>query len=332
MTIRKLSKYLGLLLLLIFAYSCKEDTPAPVIENKTLTKVPAFSGDSAYTFIEKQLSFGPRVPGSEGHLACKEWMVDKFKSFGADVIEQDFVARIYTGEEWPSTNIIAQFNPTHKDRVILSAHWDTRFIGEEDKNKDKRDSPIPGADDGGSGVGVLIEIGRLLSENQIDLGVDIILWDAEDQGNRGANQPPELWCLGSQHWARNKHKNNYRAKYGINLDMVGSKNPRFGQDDVSLRYAGQLMEKVWTLAQRMSYSDMFVNERTGGITDDHLFINTIAGIPMINIINQPVGSRTGFMPQWHTHDDDISIIDKRTLRVVGQVVLKTIFSESDGTL
>ncbi|MBT8191358.1 MAG: M28 family peptidase [Bacteroidia bacterium] len=322
--------YFSLLFLLIGFVSCNEESKAvPKPATKTPVKVPAFNGDSAYTYIEKQLSFGPRVPGTDEHAACRQWMVEKFRSFGAEVIEQEFTAVIHTGDKWPSANIIAQFNPDLKDRVILSAHWDTRYIAEEDKNKKRKEDPIPGADDGGSGVGVLIEIARIISENPINLGVDIILWDAEDQGKRGSNQPPQLWCLGSQHWAKNMHRNNYRAKYGINLDMVGAKNPRFGKDDFSKQYAGKILDRIWSNARRMGYTDMFVNEDTGPLVDDHYFINTLTNIPMIDIINQPRNSRTGFVNHWHTHDDDINAIDKRTLRVVGQVVLKTIYGESE---
>jgi Zn-dependent M28 family amino/carboxypeptidase len=311
---------------------CKEDKPVVEQKVKTPLKIPAFNQDSAYYFVAKQLEFGPRVPGSEGHKACKAWLVDKFKSYGATVIEQDFVANIYTGDKWDATNIIAQFNPKHKERVILSAHWDSRFIGEEDKNQDKKDLPIPGADDAGSGVAVLLEIARNLKDNPLDIGIDIILWDAEDQGKRGPTSPPELWCLGSQYWSRKKHINNYRAMYGINLDMVGAKNARFAKDEVSRQFAGKVVDKVWTLAHSMGYSDMFVNENTRGLTDDHTFVNRIAKIPMIDIINQPQGSQTGFVPHWHTHDDNLSAIDKRTLRVVGQVVLATIFRESEGSI
>ncbi len=309
--------------------ACKDEapSPAPVVEQKKV-KIPAFNQDSAYHYVDKQVSFGPRVPGSDEHQACKEWMVSKFKSYGASVIEQDFDANIYTGDVFASTNIIAQFNPSIKKRVILSAHWDSRMIAEEDKDVNRIDDPILGADDGASGVGVLIEIARIISENPIDLGVDIILFDAEDQGKRGPNEPANNWCLGAQHWSRNQHVKGYKAKFGILLDMVGSKNPRFGKDQVSKEYAGLVQEKVWNLARNMGYTDMFVDEFTGMLTDDHYFVNVIAGIPMIDIINQPKGSKTGFMQHWHTHGDDMSIIDKRSLRVVGQVVSAVIYKES----
>lgn len=322
--------------LTVFIISCKSDNADK--SNKQLNEkpkalVPSFNRDSAFVFIENQLAFGPRVPGSEGHIACREWLIEKFKSYNADVLQQDFTANIYTGEKLPSSNIIAQFNPKHKERIILSAHWDSRFMGEEETNASKKEEPIPGADDAGSGVAVLLEIARQLSGNPIDYGIDIILWDAEDQGQRGGSQASELtWCLGSQYWSRNKHKKNYKANYGINLDMVGGKNPRFGKDAVSMYYAPKVMDKVWNLARSMGYSDMFVDSNTGGITDDHKMVNEIAGIPMINIINQPSGSKTGFVKHWHTHNDDIGIIDRRTLKAVGQVVLATIYKESDGTI
>ncbi len=311
---------------------CGGDTATKTVQTvqKPPAKIPAFSQDSAYAYLEKQLSFGPRNPGAPGHVACKDWMVGKFKSFGADVIAQEFIANLYTGESHQAWNIIAQYNPQHQKRVILSAHWDSRFIGEEDKDKNKRDQPIPGADDAGSGTAVLIEIARLLGENPIDLGVDIILWDAEDQGKRGRGEAETWWCLGSQHWSKNKHKKNYNARYGFNLDMVGAKNPRFGKEAWSQRYAKNVTDKLWTLAQNMGYSDMFVNDTTGPITDDHMFVNQIAKIPMLDIINTPLDSPTAFIKEWHTHDDDISAIDKRSMRIVGQVVTAAIYKESTG--
>lgn len=308
---------------------CKEEQKsAPVPKETKKVSIPPFNQDSAFYFVKKQVDFGPRVPGTEEHKACKDWMVSTFKRYGAQVIEQDFDAHIFNGDVLASTNIIAQFNPAKKKRVILSAHWDSRMMAEEDKNVNRVDEPILGADDGASGVGVLMEIARTIAANEIDLGVDIILFDAEDQGKRGPNEPANNWCLGAQHWSRNKHKRDYKARYGILLDMVGSKNPRFGKDQVSKEYAGLIQDKVWSLAQNMGYTDLFVDEFTGMLTDDHYFVNVIAGIPMIDIINQPKGSDTGFMKHWHTHGDNIDIIDKRSLRVVGQVVTAVLYKES----
>jgi len=290
-------------------------------------KIPSFVADSSYAFIEKQLSFGVRVPGTDTHKACKNWLVEKFESYGADVIEQDFTANFPNGESGAATNIIAQFKPKLNKRVILAAHWDTRMFGDQDEDASMRSKPIPGADDGGSGVGVLLEIGRLLNEFPIDMGIDIILFDAEDQGK---SRSTDYWCLGSKYWSNNKHKSSYSAQYGILLDMVGAKNPTFGKDAVSRKYAATQVEKLWTLARRMGYSDMFVNKNMSGLTDDHVYVNEIAKIPMLDIINRTESTESSFQKCWHTHCDDISVIDKRSLKVVGQVVTAAIYKESTG--
>jgi len=212
-------------------------------------------------------------------------------------------------------------------RVILAAHWDTRMFGDQDEDPAMRSKPIPGADDGGSGVGVLLEIGRLLQEFPIDMGIDVILFDAEDQGK---SRSEDYWCLGSKYWSRNKHKSNYNAQYGILLDMVGAKNPTFGKDEISRAFAGTQVEKLWTLASRMGYSNMFVNQNMSRIIDDHVYVNTIANIPMLDIINRKESNESSFQKCWHTHCDDISVIDKRSLKVVGQVVTASIYKESTG--
>lgn len=321
---------LGLASLLVVV-GCKTDSPKKKTEapKPKTVKIPSVNQDSVYSFVQKQVDFGPRVPGTEEHAACKDWLVSKLKTYGADVIVQDFTANIYTGDKWQSYNIIGQINPEEKKRVILAAHWDSRMMAEEDKDLAKKKKPILGADDGGSGVGVALEIARLLHENPVEnLGVDIIFFDAEDQGKRGPNEPPTNWCLGAQYWSKHKHLPNYRANYGILFDMVGGHDPYFGKDQISAQFAKLLQDKIWTLAAGMGYSDMFVDKLTGGITDDHYFVNTIAGIPMIDIINHKPDRQTGFAEHWHTHDDDMSAINKRTLKAVAQVVTAAIYKES----
>ncbi len=305
----------------------KEDT-APV--KRTQVRIPKFERDSAYIYIEKQVSFGPRVPNTEPHQQCRDWLIEKMKSFGADVIAQDFQATAYTGELLNGTNVISQFNPEATDRIMLCAHWDSRHISDNDPNEENHTLPVMGADDGGSGVGVLMEIARNLQNTPIELGVDIIFFDLEDYGE--SNGPEETWCLGSQYWSRNQHRENYKPKYGILLDMVGAKDAQFTLEEISMTVAPELMRKIWKLGKGMGYGKYFVNDRTRPIIDDHYFINKIARIPTIDIINKPRTSRTGFMECWHTQCDDMTNIDKATLQAVGQTVLATVYRENNGNL
>lgn len=329
--------HIPFLLLVIWVYSCQSDStpqeaPAASVPSAA-QRVPAFDRDSAMAYVVKQVEFGPRVPNTDAHAACKEWLSDKLRSFGATVIEQDFTAEAYTGETLNGTNIIAQFNPGQSERILLAAHWDTRHIADSPLSTENRDQPILGADDGASGVAVLLEVARQIQANPIDLGVDIILFDAEDhgQGAEGAeeeNPNQSSWCLGSQHWARNKHRNGYQAKYGILLDMVGARGARFPKEGYSMQFAPQLVNQIWELANRMGYGNYFHNANGGGVTDDHYFVSTIARIPMIDIINLPLNSQNrGFGEHWHTQNDNLDVIDSRTLRAVGQVVLAVIYRE-----
>ena len=315
----------------IVIYSCKTDPPA-VDNPKTQTKplvIPTFDDNSAYNFIQKQVDFGPRVMGSEGHDACAKWLVEQFKSFGAKVIEQKFTATVYTGEQYPSNNIIAQFNPQVSDRILLAAHWDTRHIADSPLSTERQEEPILGADDGGSGVGVLLEIARQLQAQKVGIGVDIILFDAEDYGQSNGSSS-DTYCLGSQYWSRNPHSS-YRARYGILLDMVGAKGAQFKIENISYNYAPALVDKIWTLANRMGKSNYFMRVSAGGgITDDHYFVNTIAKVPMLDIINLAGGEESSFGAHWHTHNDNMDIIDKNTLRAVGQVLLAMIYREDVG--
>jgi Zn-dependent M28 family amino/carboxypeptidase len=319
--------------LIFVCTNCKDEKPELPVNpqpNKQV-QIPKFERDSAYNYVAKQVAFGPRVPNTPEHVACKNWLADKMKSLGAKVIEQDFKATAYTGEVLNGTNIIAQYNPDNPIRIILCAHWDSRHISDHDPIEENRTKPVLGADDGGSGVGVLMEIARHLQQTPIELGVDIIFFDLEDYGE-SQSEDYSSWCLGSQHWSKNLHKSGYKAKYGILLDMVGASNAQFTMEEISMSVAPTLMRNIWKLGQGMGYTGYFLNDKTKPIIDDHLFINQIARIPTIDIINKPKGSETGFTKCWHTQCDDLSNIDKRTLRAVGQTVLATVYRENNGTL
>jgi len=301
----------------------------------------SFNRDSAYAYVAKQVAFGPRVVNSEGHKACREWLVQQFEAFGATVIEQNFDAKAYTGEVLKSTNIIAQYNPANTDRIVLAAHWDTRHIADSPLSTERKNEPILGADDGGSGVGVLLELARQLSTADLQLGVDIVLFDAEDYGESKDDVEDEAegarnrdtWGLGSQYWSRNLHRSGYKPRYGVLLDMVGSRNARFPKEQYSKYFAAPVVEKVWGLANKLGYSNYFHNADGGGVTDDHYFVNTIAKIPMIDIVNLPIDSENkGFGDHWHTHNDGIEVINKRTLKAVGQVLLELLIKEDAGQL
>lgn len=335
---QKLSSIVTLLFFgLLFFISCKEESSTTQktgteATSETKFSVPKFNRDSAFVYVENQVAFGPRVPNSEAHRKCKEWLVNQFKDFGATVIEQDFQAKAYNGVTLNSTNIIAQYNPAASKRIVLAAHWDSRHIADSPLSNERQKEPILGADDGGSGVGVLLEIGRLLNENPVKMGVDLILFDSEDYGDDDDEKPnPESWCLGSQYWSRNLHAANYRPKYGILLDMVGTANARFTKEAVSMNFAPLIMNKTWELANKMGYGNLFVNDQSPAVTDDHYFVNTIAKIPMIDIINKQAGSQTGFGAHWHTHNDNMEVISKRTLQRVGKVMVEVIYREDNGS-
>ncbi len=287
-------------------------------------KISSFNQDSAYVFIENQVRFGKRVMNTEAHEDCKDWLISKLRSYNFEVIPQEFTATSYQKEELKGTNIIGRYNPEIKERILLCAHYDTRHIA--DKDTVNMDLPIDGADDGGSGVGVILEIARQINNNPMPMGLDIVFFDAEDYGADESGQD-YTWGLGSQYWSKNLHEKPYVVKYGILLDMVGSKGATFPKEGFSMQSAGAEVNKIWKFASAMGHGKYFVERRAGGYTDDHRFVIENAGIPMIDVINlQEDGS---FGHYHHTHLDNMSNIDKETLKAVGQIILATIYKESN---
>ena len=294
--------------------------------------VPIFDADSAYSFVARQVAFGPRVPGTATHRKCGDYLVEKLRSYGADVVTQDVDLKAYNGDVLKARNIIAQFQPQKAERIMLCAHWDTRPWADSDPDKANHYKPLPGANDGGSGVGVLLEIARQLSMNPTKVGVDIIFFDAEDYGlhendveKYSGNR--HSWALGSQYWAYFPHVAGYNPRYGILLDIVGAPGSVFHHEYYSTYFAPGVVRNVWEWAHKAGYSDYFVNEEGGAITDDHFYVNSTAGIPCIDIINCDPESPNGFGPHHHTMKDDMDWIDAATLKAVGQTVLTVIYNE-----
>lgn len=288
-----------------------------------------FSADSAYNYIAEQVAFGPRVPGTPGHKVCRDYIIGKMRALADTVYVQDAEVTAYTGETLPITNIIAQFNPEATRRVVLAAHWDTRPWADQSDNAEDRKKPVPGANDGGSGVGVLLEIARQLAQKAPVAGVDLIFFDAEDYGRSGSfDTAEETWCLGSQYWADNivPYTAGNLPVYGILLDMVGGANARFYYEHFATQHAETPCVKVWSEAQQLGYDEMFPRTVGGVITDDHI-VMTRAGIPTTNVIELKHIETGSFPPYWHTVRDDMSNIDRRTLQAVGEVVLNVVYKE-----
>lgn len=287
-------------------------------------KVPPFSADSAYNFVQHQVDFGSRVPNSDAHRNTLAYYEQKFKQYAGagSVFLQKFEADGYD-EKLALANVIAAFNPTSPDRIMLSAHWDSR--PRADMDTARVDEPILGADDGASGVAVLLELARIMSENPPPIGVDIILFDGEDYGTSG---DLSRYFLGSRYWAKHPPVPGYSPRFGILLDMVGGKDAVFLKEEYSRVYAPNLLNGVWNVAQILKYDWIFMDEKGAAVSDDHVIINQEAGIPMINIINHTRDNRgvAQFAPYWHTHADNMDIISKETLQAVGDVLTELIYN------
>ena len=313
-----------------------QGTPTTTDKSKKTVVVPSFNADSAYQFVAKQTSFGPRVPGTPAHADCAEWLTAKLNEFADTVIVQDFRTRLYNDKGIDGQNIIGVFHPEAKKRIMLCAHWDSRPYADHDPDAANTRTPIDGANDGASGVGVLVECARLFKMQHLpeQLGVDIVLFDLEDYGPHQEqaeeyyDESVNYWALGSQHWSKHPHVYGYKAYYGILLDMVGGSNPSFPKEYYSQGYAAWVSNKVWRKAADLGYRSYFSNELGTLISDDHIPMNQIAGIPTIDIIDlQPESSNGCFPEVWHTVNDNIEHIDKTTLGMVGKVLVNVVYEE-----
>lgn len=280
-----------------------------------------FNEDSAYHFVKTQVDFGPRKPGSIGYNKCYKYLVTYFKALADTLYLQNSTVQTYDKTTIPVQNIIASFNPKADRRILLCAHWDTRpFADQDDVDKDK---PILGANDGASGVGVLMEVAAQLKKRPLDIGIDIILFDAEDWGdNSGAVE--NSFCLGSQYWGNNLHVPHYRADFGILLDMVGAPNALFGYEGYSLAQASTYVSLVWNTAAELGYGNFFKSFDRGYVTDDHVYVMKATRIPMLDIIDTDPSTSSNFGKYWHTHDDNMNAIDKKTLKAVGHTLMNVI--------
>jgi hypothetical protein len=324
------------LICLIFGFSffsCGQKGTAEQASANTETmqktsKTPDFNADSAYTFVANQVEFGPRVPNTPEHVACGDYLIRELERFGAKVFIQEAVLTAFNGTKLQSRNIIGSYDPDNKKRVMLFAHWDTRPFADQDIPANHY-TPIDGADDGASGVGALLEIARQINANSPGYGIDIIFFDSEDYGTptfERIDYSQTWYCLGSQFWAKNPHVPNYKADFGILLDMVGAKNATFYKEGYSMQKAAPTVEKIWNTARDIGYGRFFMNAKADPITDDHQFVMEGRGIPCVDIIYLDSDTNHSFGPHWHTVNDNMDNISTETLKAVGQTVLEVIYN------
>lgn len=296
-----------------------------------LQPAPTFVADSAMAYVEAQCAFGPRVPGSAAHQACGDWIVKQFQAQGAEVVELRTTLNGYDGKPMPCRNIQARLNPEAVDRILITAHWDSRAWADNDSNPQHHHTPVLAANDGASGVAVMLEMARVIAQKGLSYGIDFVCFDVEDQGTpQWAEETEEsYWCLGSRYWAQEAFAAGYRARYGVNLDMVGGRGARFAMEGFSKQYGKPIVDMVWHLAVQLGYSNYFVLEDGGYVTDDHLPINRILHTPCIDIIPCFAGASSSFGPTWHTINDTPENIDPGALQAVGQTLLQLIYNDNE---
>jgi len=302
----------------------EEATNDTTTQVKPLT-VPSFNEDSAYSYVGTQIAFGPRTPGSTAQTQCAKWMQGKLKEVCDTVYRQDVQVTGGDHKSLPCINLIGVINPKATKRILFLTHWDSRPWADQD-TKDK-DKPIIAADDGGSGVGVLLEMAREIKARGVsaNLGIDILFTDVEDYGRSEWGE--DSYCLGTQYWAHHPHVPGYTANFGILLDMVGAKGAQFPLEGISAQYAGDIQQMIWKDAGDAGYSSYFPLAPSVDITDDHVPVNKITGIKTVDIINLTPDPEKPFAAHWHTHNDVMDIIDKSTLKAVGQTLLQVIYGE-----
>ncbi len=344
----------GLLPVCLFSllpFFCSCSTTKKSQQNSQPVVSIEFNADSAYAFCAAQCSFGPRTMNSDAHEQCSDWIQKKFREYGYQVQTQKADLKGYDGTLLKATNIIASASvpnasasgSSHLPRIFICAHWDSRPWADNDPDESNWRKPVMAANDGASGVAVMLELARLLQQHDsAQYVVDFICFDAEDWGvpQWEDTADADSWALGAQYWAKNyqgpldqsavspSSSDAQRYQFAILLDMVGGQGAKFYRESYSLHYASAIVDKVWRAAAAAGYGSIFVNKEGGGVTDDHVPVNEQAHIPCIDIINHyPDCVQSSFGPTWHTVSDDMQHLDKNTLQAVGQTLVQLLFSE-----
>ena len=328
--------------LCLAGFLCGCGTTKKQVEQQPIVNIQ-FNADSAYQFCAAQCDFGPRTMNSEAHERCAQWISQKFQQYGYTVELQKADLKGYDGTILKSTNIIASSQPSTPNsqlpKVLICAHWDSRPWADNDPDSANWRKPVMAANDGASGVAVMLELARLIQQHDsLNVAVDFICFDAEDWGIPQWDETgdgTDSWALGAQYWAKKYQEKSLHSQpstlnyqYAILLDMVGGQGAKFYQEGYSKQKAGRIVEKIWRAAHAAGYGSTFPMQESGFVTDDHVPVNDIANIPCVDIINHyPDCPQSSFGPTWHTVNDDMQHIDMNTLQAVGQTLLQVLYNE-----
>ncbi|MFN8358525.1 MAG: M28 family peptidase [Candidatus Kapaibacterium sp.] len=308
---------------------CPSAKDTPPIENPkveapqtpAVDTIPKFDGQAAYTLVEKQLNFGARVPGTKAHLSCRDFLLGELRRLTDTAFLQTFKSEIY-GKQIQFSNIIGSYNPSSHKRVLLCAHWDSRPRSDQDPNPADTAKPCPAANDGASGVAVLLQMAERLRQKTPTIGIDIVLFDGEDYGYE---HDLSNYFIGSRHFAGNLPF--YKPESAILIDLIGDKESVFRFEPSSFASNQQAMTKIWDIAARRGFSN-FKAEQGNGVSDDHDMLIQ-AKIPSIDIIDVNLVGHVDSNPRrkyWHTSHDTIDNISIESLTSVGQCLLEYVYT------
>ncbi len=301
-----------MLTILVFCIlaGCKGDAKEGSAAQRTATATSTgFNGSAAYNYAGAQVAFGPRVPGTPAAKQGGDWIIRQMRARADTVIVQSFTYTTADGKKLPLRNILARFRPELPERVLYVTHWDSRPISESATTEAEKKMPVPGANDGASGVGMFVALGDALKKTRPNVGVDLLFTDGEDYGQFG---PPEVDVLiGSKYFAKHLPSADYKPLYGVLWDMIGDRDLRIPYEMFSFQRAPEVVSRVWQTAADLGYGNIFVQESGGEVVDDHVPLLD-AGLRVIDVIDLTY-------PPHHTPYDTMDKISARSLAIVGDV-------------
>jgi Zn-dependent M28 family amino/carboxypeptidase len=272
-------------------------------------KAGKFDGQAALGYAKAQLDFGPRIPGTTGAQRAGDWIIAQMKQRADTVVVQSWVHTTQDGKQLPMRNIIARYNPKATDRILYVTHWDTRPVSDAAENLGERQLPVPGANDGASGVGLFVALGDALKKNPPTQGVDLLFVDGEDYGAFDDKLADVL--IGSTYFAAHPVDPGYKPIFGVLWDMIGDSDLAIKKEAISEEQAPEVVERVWQTAKDLGHDDVFLPIEQGGITDDHVPLIK-AGMRVIDVIDLDY-------PYHHRPTDTLDKISAKSLSIVGDV-------------